>query len=284
MKIAYGDIVIREGRLALDTATMAFERGGFVDKEEVVVIPVPEGHAEHTLNDAIRDAAELRILWRYVTDYNSDRTIFDELRMVDARPNSYDIVRTIRDLRSMVFAKSPFSNEYKAALREGLAADEKRNAARTAEDAKPKASHAEDALRYWSLSFKNSSNAPWIAEAYAEMAREAYGACAEMARAAKATEPVPMLLWCPSCNARHIDEGEFATKPHHTHACQSCGMVWRPAVVPTVGVAFLPGFKSAQSDTCTWPGCTEPALCTSGNFNNQLVCRSHFMRTNGGEV
>lgn len=56
--------------------------------------------------------------------------------------------------------------------------------------------------------------------------------------------PVPMILTCPSCNARHIDEGEFATRVHHTHACQSCGIVWRPALVPTVGVRFLPGFKN----------------------------------------
>jgi len=54
----------------------------------------------------------------------------------------------------------------------------------------------------------------------------------------------PMLLWCPACGERHIDEGEFATKPHHTHACQSCGMVWRPARVNTLGVRFLPGFKN----------------------------------------
>lgn len=55
----------------------------------------------------------------------------------------------------------------------------------------------------------------------------------------------PMLLWCPGCNARHIDVGEFAEKWHHTHACQSCGMVWRPAIVCTYGVQFLPGFKSS---------------------------------------
>lgn len=59
-----------------------------------------------------------------------------------------------------------------------------------------------------------------------------------------AMAPVPMLLACPSCGERHIDEGDFATKPHHTHACQECGMVWRPAIVPTVGVRFLPGFKN----------------------------------------
>ena len=56
--------------------------------------------------------------------------------------------------------------------------------------------------------------------------------------------PVPMILHCPKCGGRHIDEGEFATKPHHTHACQECGVVWRPAIVHTVGVRFLPGFKN----------------------------------------
>lgn len=66
--------------------------------------------------------------------------------------------------------------------------------------------------------------------------------------------PIPMLLHCPMCHARHIDEGEFATKAHHTHACQGfvveegkrfrCGHVWRPAIVATVGVEALPGFVS----------------------------------------
>lgn len=57
-------------------------------------------------------------------------------------------------------------------------------------------------------------------------------------------EPIPMLLWCPECGERHLDVGAFATTPHHTHACQGCGMVWRPAIAPTCGVKFLPGFKN----------------------------------------
>ena len=75
------------------------------------------------------------------------------------------------------------------------------------------------------------------------------------------TDPVPMLLWCPECKARHVDVGEFATKVHHTHACQSCGHVWRPAIVPTVGVQFLPGFKDVAPRKESWhdeetcPGC-----------------------------
>lgn len=62
--------------------------------------------------------------------------------------------------------------------------------------------------------------------------------------AAKGGEAIPMRLTCPTCGELHVDEGAFATKLHHTHACQDCGQVWRPAVVNTVGVRFLPGFKS----------------------------------------
>ena len=58
---------------------------------------------------------------------------------------------------------------------------------------------------------------------------------------------IPMILTCPSCSARHIDEGDFAEKPHHTHACQSCGMVWRPAKVNTHGVRFLPGYHNDRA-------------------------------------
>lgn len=65
--------------------------------------------------------------------------------------------------------------------------------------------------------------------------------------------PIPLRLTCPQCGALHVDRGEFATKPHHTHACQECGMVWRPAVVETVGVQFLPGFKDATIEDAVLP-------------------------------
>jgi len=74
------------------------------------------------------------------------------------------------------------------------------------------------------------------------------------------TPGIPMLLHCPLCNARHIDAGEFATtKHHHTHACQSCGHVWRPAIINTVGVQFLPGFQDAAvvNNGCSLQACRE---------------------------
>ncbi len=58
--------------------------------------------------------------------------------------------------------------------------------------------------------------------------------------------PMPMRLCCEACGKLHIDEGQFATKAHHTHSCQFCGLTWRPAIGPTVGVQFLPGFKEVN--------------------------------------
>ena len=57
----------------------------------------------------------------------------------------------------------------------------------------------------------------------------------------KVTTSYSMILACPACHRRHVDEGDYAFEPHRSHACQYCGTIWRPALVPTVGVAFLPG-------------------------------------------
>lgn len=55
---------------------------------------------------------------------------------------------------------------------------------------------------------------------------------------------IPMRIVCPDCGGLHLDEGEWQHKPHHTHACQECGNVWRPAIENTTGVRFLPGFRN----------------------------------------
>lgn len=73
--------------------------------------------------------------------------------------------------------------------------------------------------------------------------------------------PIEMVMFCPSCLTRHIDAGEFAEKPHHTHACQECDVVWRPAVENTVGVQFLPVFHDEQS---AGEEADEPALPSKG--------------------
>lgn len=95
----------------------------------------------------------------------------------------------------------------------------------------------------WSCKFPEHE---WLVRGVNEAFRNGYQAL---------RKPVPMLLHCPICHTKHIDEGEFATKAHHTHACQGflplaegekkprrCGHVWRPSIVATVGVEALPGF------------------------------------------
>lgn len=61
--------------------------------------------------------------------------------------------------------------------------------------------------------------------------------------------PIPMILHCPSCHAQHIDAPDIAiasgkttgwdNPPHRSHLCHQCGTIWRPADVPTEGVAEI---------------------------------------------
>lgn len=59
-------------------------------------------------------------------------------------------------------------------------------------------------------------------------------------RAVLGPDPIPMVLWCPACGMQHIDEPApekgWDNPPHRSHECQACGLVWRPADVPTAGV------------------------------------------------
>ena len=70
------------------------------------------------------------------------------------------------------------------------------------------------------------------------------GAIQRMEGPPQEPKPIQMLIHCPICAHRHIDEDKWATRPHHTHACQHCGHVWRPCVQQTVGVKYLPGYKN----------------------------------------
>lgn len=86
-------------------------------------------------------------------------------------------------------------------------------------------------------------------------------------------KPIDMVLFCPACGAQHIDkpmtDAEYAAHlhesswwelggdkpkrwtnpPHKSHQCQNaaCGHVWRPADVPTNGVAAVQTKGKADS-------------------------------------
>ena len=73
--------------------------------------------------------------------------------------------------------------------------------------------------------------------------------------------PINMVLFCPACGVQHIDAPESKSRvlyadealseqsftplvtwtnpPHKSHLCASCGHVWRPADVPTNGIAAV---------------------------------------------
>jgi hypothetical protein len=51
------------------------------------------------------------------------------------------------------------------------------------------------------------------------------------------SQPLALVLFCPSCRTRHVDRGEWATRRHRTHRCDACGHEWQPADVASVGVA-----------------------------------------------
>jgi hypothetical protein len=87
------------------------------------------------------------------------------------------------------------------------------------------------------------------------------------ARATPPTEPVApidMVLYCPNCGMQHIDADESETlsidgtpyltarlgwdnPPHRSHLCHGCGHIWRPADVPTNGVAGVKTKGKADS-------------------------------------
>ncbi len=92
------------------------------------------------------------------------------------------------------------------------------------------------------------------------------------ARSRPTVAPLDMLLFCPQCGEQHIDQEQelcgkaissnlgstcirgkdhkgwcgatlpsdrWTNPPHKSHACQFCGCIWRPADLPTNGVAAI---------------------------------------------
>lgn len=77
-----------------------------------------------------------------------------------------------------------------------------------------------------------------------------------------------MVLFCPDCGRQHIDAPEYegdearrrwhsgkpmgwANPPHRSHLCRGCGHIWRPADVPTNGVAAVKTKGKADSPLAT---------------------------------
>ncbi len=88
--------------------------------------------------------------------------------------------------------------------------------------------------------------------------------------------PIDMVLHCPKCHLQHVDAPEPGTDwtnpPHRSHKCKrpDCGTVWRPADVPTNGVAVVKTLGKA--DTWARSGAPHPyppggcPLCKDSNL------------------
>ena len=75
-------------------------------------------------------------------------------------------------------------------------------------------------------------------------AAESRAEAAERELAEERASPVLVILFCPLCRKQHIDEGEWAERPHRVHRCvddacgKGCGNEWRASLVPTCGVTY----------------------------------------------
>lgn len=97
-------------------------------------------------------------------------------------------------------------------------------------------------------------------------------------RQAVREKPIDMVLFCPACGTQHIDAPEdpqsdrarlerhravnsirnpvaklWGNPPHRSHQCGACQHVWRPADVPTNGVAKVKTRGKEDSLTETFP-------------------------------
>lgn len=91
-------------------------------------------------------------------------------------------------------------------------------------------------------------------------------------------EPIDMVLHCPTCGLQHIDAPEdlpmaipggmfdgsagWVNPPHRSHLCHGCGHIWRPADVPTNGVAAVKTTGKADSPIAhpQAPAATQPDI------------------------
>lgn len=95
-------------------------------------------------------------------------------------------------------------------------------------------------------------------------------------------KPIDMILFCPTCNAQHIDEpvahrvscaacvmwegvpmfaaapdakctcGTWTNPPHRTHSCRACGESWRPSDHATNGVLHLASNRPDEMKAPKW--------------------------------
>ena len=93
--------------------------------------------------------------------------------------------------------------------------------------------------------------------------KEAIEQAKQLAASPATPAPINMVLHCPKCGLQHIDAPDhphyggmtdatgfhprWDNPPHRSHLCKGCGNIWRPADVPTNGVAAVATKGKADS-------------------------------------
>lgn len=74
---------------------------------------------------------------------------------------------------------------------------------------------------------------------------------------------IPSLLFCPKCHAKHVDEGEWETRPHRTHLCLSCGNEWRVTVRGTqfINTIHAAGALPRKDAPGEWHAAQDGCIC-----------------------
>jgi len=105
--------------------------------------------------------------------------------------------------------------------------------------------------------------------------------------------PIDMLLFCPKCGVQHVDAPEtergrlissgpnagravapkvtWENPPHRSHLCHACGTIWRPADVPTNGVASI----GTQGKADTWTS-ADAAAAPGSAIREQIARALHY--------
>lgn len=116
----------------------------------------------------------------------------------------------------------------------------------------------------------------WARERINADARHILSALTPAPTSGGASEPPPidMILHCPNCGLQHIDEPDERTPdwdnpPHRSHLCHGCGCIWRPADVPTNGVAAI----QTKGKADTWETAPHAPASASDGGSDALVER-----------
>lgn len=100
----------------------------------------------------------------------------------------------------------------------------------------------------------------------------------------KEQKPIDMVLHCPACGTQHVDAPDERTpgwvnEPHRSHLCHNCWHIWRPADVPTNGVAAIKTKGKADSPVAAT---AQPVHCQTCNDTGMIGGPSFYAPDEGG--